>query len=58
MKLEYQILAAVALDLALGDPRWLPHPVRALDGWLHGWKGLPIAAGGERLPPWPACLSP
>ena len=26
--LEYCILAAFALDLALGDPRWLPHPVR------------------------------
>jgi adenosylcobinamide-phosphate synthase len=28
MKLEYQILAAFALDLICGDPRWLPHPVR------------------------------
>ena len=28
--LECQILAAVALDLALGDPRWLPHPVRGM----------------------------
>lgn len=33
MRLEYQILLAVLLDLALGDPRWLPHPVRAI-GWL------------------------
>jgi adenosylcobinamide-phosphate synthase len=33
MKLEYQILAAVAIDLVLGDPAWLPHPVRGL-GWL------------------------
>ncbi|MBM4044577.1 MAG: cobalamin biosynthesis protein CobD [Planctomycetes bacterium] len=33
MKLEWQILAAVALDLLLGDPRWLPHPVRGI-GWL------------------------
>jgi adenosylcobinamide-phosphate synthase len=33
MRLEYQILIAVALDLLLGDPRWLPHPVRAI-GWL------------------------
>lgn len=30
MRLEYQILAAVAIDLALGDPRWLPHPVRGI----------------------------
>jgi len=35
MQLEYQILAAVALDLALGDPRWLPHPVRGI-AWLAG----------------------
>ena len=33
MRLEYQILLAVGLDLALGDPRWLPHPVRGI-GWL------------------------
>jgi adenosylcobinamide-phosphate synthase len=33
MRLEYQILIAVALDLLLGDPRWLPHPVRGI-GWL------------------------
>ena len=33
IRLEYQILIAVALDLLLGDPRWLPHPVRLM-GWL------------------------
>ena len=33
MRLEYQILSAVAIDLILGDPRWLPHPVRGI-GWL------------------------
>jgi len=30
MRLEYQIAAAMILDLALGDPRWLPHPVRLI----------------------------
>jgi len=30
MRLEYQILAAVALDLLIGDPRWFPHPVRGI----------------------------
>ncbi len=30
MRLEYQILIAILLDLALGDPRWLPHPVRLI----------------------------
>jgi adenosylcobinamide-phosphate synthase len=24
-----ELLAGVALDLAIGDPRWLPHPIRA-----------------------------
>lgn len=28
MRLEYQMLAAFGLDLLLGDPRWLPHPVK------------------------------
>ena len=36
MRLEYQILIAVALDLLLGDPRWLPHPVRGI-GRLAAW---------------------
>lgn len=35
MRLEHQILAAVVLDLLAGDPRWFPHPVRAI-GWLAG----------------------
>ena len=30
MKLEYQILAAFVLDFLLGDPRWLPHPVKLI----------------------------
>jgi adenosylcobinamide-phosphate synthase len=30
MRLEYQILVAIALDLALGDPRWFPHPVKLI----------------------------
>lgn len=28
-----ELAAGVALDLALGDPQWLPHPVRAV-GWF------------------------
>jgi adenosylcobinamide-phosphate synthase len=28
-----ELLTGVALDLAIGDPQWLPHPVRGL-GWL------------------------
>ena len=28
-----ELLCGVALDLAVGDPRWVPHPVRGF-GWL------------------------
>ncbi|MHB1455360.1 MAG: adenosylcobinamide-phosphate synthase CbiB [Armatimonadota bacterium] len=28
MRFEYQILAALLLDLVIGDPRWFPHPVK------------------------------
>jgi len=30
MEPAWQILLAAAIDLAVGDPRWLPHPVRAM----------------------------
>jgi adenosylcobinamide-phosphate synthase len=30
MRLEYQILIAVVLDFAIGDPRWFPHPVKLI----------------------------
>ncbi|MEI8174004.1 MAG: adenosylcobinamide-phosphate synthase CbiB [Deltaproteobacteria bacterium] len=30
MRLEYQILIAIALDLAIGDPRWFPHPAKLI----------------------------
>ncbi len=33
MILCWQILAALGLDLLIGDPRWLPHPVRGI-GYL------------------------
>lgn len=28
-----ELLAGVALDLLVGDPHWLPHPVRAIGWW-------------------------
>lgn len=31
--MNWMTAAGVSLDLVLGDPRWLPHPVRAI-GWL------------------------
>jgi len=30
MNLEYQILTALLLDFLLGDPHWLPHPVKVM----------------------------
>lgn len=30
MRLEYQIGAAFVADIVLGDPRWLPHPVKGI----------------------------
>lgn len=33
MPLAHQIIVALILDLLLGDPQWLPHPVRLI-GWL------------------------
>lgn len=41
-----ELLLGVALDLAIGDPRWLPHPVRAF-GWLavrleRLWRAAPL----------------
>lgn len=48
MNLAYEIVAAMALDLAIGDPRWLPHSVRGI-GWLaQGLEGLT-----RRCFPWP-----
>ena len=40
------LLAALALDALIGDPRWLPHPVRLM-GWLTGL--LDRAFNRERL---------
>ena len=50
--LKYQILIAVALDLLLGDPRWLPHPVKligrvaaGLESPARKWTTSPRLAG-------------
>jgi adenosylcobinamide-phosphate synthase len=47
-----ELLAGVALDLAIGDPQWLPHPVRGF-GWIVArmervWRatGLPLRIAG------------
>ncbi len=48
----WELLAGVVLDLAIGDPQWLPHPVRGI-GWLakvseRFWRGagLPLRVAG------------
>ena len=42
------LLPAVALDLILGDPHWMPHPVR--------WMGRTISALEPFLRPSAACF--
>ena len=42
MPLEYQIILAVALDLLIGDPRWLPHPVKYIGGFA-AWMESPAS---------------
>jgi len=39
--LYLQILLAILLDLLLGDPRWLPHPVQGI-GWLAQRSEAPL----------------
>jgi adenosylcobinamide-phosphate synthase len=39
MKLEYQIVIALLLDLAFGDPRWFPHPVRLIGRLITALEG-------------------
>lgn len=52
---RWELLAGVGLDVVLGDPRWVPHPVRAI-GWLVSrservWRrsGLPLRLAGVLL---------
>ncbi len=39
MRLEYQIAIALLLDLAFGDPRWMPHPVRIIGRLIAALEG-------------------
>ena len=48
------IAAAAVLDLVIGDPEWMPHPVRwigrlitVLEGWLRGQGGQKNPASGQ-----------
>jgi adenosylcobinamide-phosphate synthase len=58
----WQLLAGISLDLLLGDPRWLPHPVRGV-GWLASrlerfWRstGLPLRTAGVCF--WSSVVAP
>ena len=39
MRLEYQIIIALGLDMALGDPRRLPHPVKLMGRFAASLEG-------------------
>jgi adenosylcobinamide-phosphate synthase len=39
MRIEIQILIALLLDLVLGDPRWMPHPVRLIGRLIAALEG-------------------
>lgn len=34
----YTLPMAFLLDLILGDPRWLPHPIRWMGKWIERWE--------------------
>lgn len=40
------VISGAALDLVIGDPRWLPHPIRGLGWVIHRaeqfWRGVPL----------------
>ena len=44
-----ELLAGVALDLALGDPPWLPHPVRAIGWWASKVETMLNGLAARRL---------
>ena len=44
-----ELIAGVALDLALGDPRWLPHPVRVIGWWASRIEALLNGFAARRL---------
>lgn len=45
----FKFLAVCALDLMVGDPRWLPHPVRLMGFIIHAYERLTL----ERISsPW------
>lgn len=52
MVTPWQLGWGVALDLALGDPRWIPHPVVGIGHWAAAmerawrWTGLPLRVAG------------
>jgi adenosylcobinamide-phosphate synthase len=41
------LIAAFVLDLAIGDPRWLPHPVVLMGKWISSGERL-LRSGAAR----------
>jgi adenosylcobinamide-phosphate synthase len=55
-----ELVAGVAADLAIGDPRWLPHPIRGF-GWLaqrleRFWRWTPVAPRAAGLLFWMSAI--
>ena len=49
--MKYHIMAFAAgflLDLAFGDPHWLPHPIRLIGNWIAFLEGKLIGKKGEK----------
>ena len=48
MMVTLKVLAACGLDVALGDPRWFPHPVRLMGAIAHGFERLTLRVISSR----------
>ena len=58
----WQLVGGVALDLALGDPRWLPHSVRGF-GWIatraeRFWRRMPLPPRASGCCFWLSLVAP
>ena len=50
MRIVWLLIGAVALDLIIGDPAWIPHPIRGI-GWLISKGAKPLPALFATRPP-------
>ncbi len=67
----FKFLAVCVLDLMVGDPRWLPHPVRLMGFIIHAYERLTLERNlepmdkkngrsgvGRGASPWSLCCDP